>query len=79
MSSDQGFPPMHGHIAVTICVDNDQFRPVFQNVEVNITIHERYNEDQFVTSVSADDDDLRQVEYPLLYLLSIFKIYFLTS
>ena len=79
MANDQGIPPKYGRIAVTINIDRDQFRPKFQNVEVNVTVHERYNEDQFVTSVSADDDDLRQVEYPLLYLLSIFKIYFLTS
>ena len=69
VANDQGFPPKYGRIAVTICVDRDQFRLVFQNVEVNITINERYNDDQFVTSVSADEDDLRQVEYPLMYLL----------
>ena len=40
VANDQGFPPKYGRIVVTIRVDRDQFRPVFQNVEVNVTIHD---------------------------------------
>jgi hypothetical protein len=69
VANDQGFPPKYGRILVTINVDRDRSRPIFQRTEVNVTIDERLGVDRFVTSVSATDADIRQVSRVILFVL----------